>query len=244
MNVLITGMNGTVAPVIAQQLQAAGHELTVWDRQRTPPEDESAARAFILESHPDWFLHVATGSLDWAQMAAQTCAENDIRFLFTSSVSVFDGNQGAPLTVNTEPRATDDYGRYKLEGERRVLAAHPAALVVRLGWQIGTTTTGNHMLAHLHRTATEHGMIEASTRWIPSCAYLEDSADALHGLMRDAASGVYQLEGNPGLSFHEIVTRLNQWHGFGWNVQATQTPEMDNRMSDPRVKMRFIDTHW
>jgi dTDP-4-dehydrorhamnose reductase len=244
MKAIITGMNGTVAPVIAQTLTRAGFTVIPWDRRVTPPEDEAASRAFILEQRPDWFFHVATGSPDWVRVAAETCARHGISFLFTSSVSVFDGSQRGPFAVDVEPRAGDDYGRYKLECERHVVNAHPSALIARLGWQIGVEPQANNMLAHLHRTATEQGFIEASTRWVPSCAYLEDTAAGILELVRAAASGLYQLEGNPGLSFHEIVTRLCQHHGFDWDVRTTEHHVQDNRMIDPRVKLRSIDEHW
>jgi dTDP-4-dehydrorhamnose reductase len=244
MKAIITGTNGTVAPVIARTLTRAGWRVVAWDRQVTPPEDEAASRAFILEHRPDWFLHVATGSPDWAGLAAETCALHGISFLFTSSVSVFDGSQQGPFPVTAEPRATDDYGRYKLEVERRVATALSSALIARLGWQIGSEPHGNTMLTHLHRTATTQGFVEASTRWVPSCAYLEDTAAAIHALIDANASGLYQLEGNPGLNFFEIVTRLNDHHGFGWDVRATENHVQDNRMIDPRVNVRRIDDHW
>jgi dTDP-4-dehydrorhamnose reductase len=237
-------MNGTVAPVVARTLTRAGFEVTAWNRQVTPPEDAAAARAFIAQQAPDWFLHIATGSPDWAELAAETCAHHGIAFLFTSSVSVFDGSQPGPFPVNADPRATDDYGRYKLECERRVTRAHSSAVVARLGWQIGTTPEANNMLSFLHRTATENGVIEASTRWTPSCAYLEDTASAIRDLMFAGATGLYQLEGNPGLTFHEIVTRLNRHHGFGWEVRATEAYVQDNRMIDARVQVRTIVEHW
>jgi dTDP-4-dehydrorhamnose reductase len=58
------------------------------------------------------------------------------RLVHASTDYVFDGT--GPAAESTDPHPLNVYGRTKLEGERRVLAADPRALVVRLsavfGW--------------------------------------------------------------------------------------------------------------
>lgn len=142
MRALLTGMNGTVAPALAQHLSNHGHLIIRWDRSRVPIDNPDGIRAFIREARPDWFFHVATGSPGWAEWVARACAEQGVKFLFISSVSVFSPAQGGPLTVHIPPEPADDYGRYKYACEQRVRHANPDALIVRLGWQIGTTPGG------------------------------------------------------------------------------------------------------
>lgn len=95
----------------------------------------------------------------------------------------------------------------------------------------------------LAKQSAEHGKIEASTRWIPSCAYLDDSAEMLDKRVKNAEPGLYQLGGNPGLNFHEIATRLNTLHGGEWTIVPTDQPDHDGRMLDERITFPPISVH-
>ena len=171
---------------------------------------------------------------------AQVCAAHQIKFLFTSSVSVFSHQQHGPFGVDVQPAATDDYGAYKIECEQRVRQANPQALIARLAWQIGTAPGSNNMIDFLHRTMQVSGKIEASTNWYPACAFLEDTADAVYRLIDTYEPGTYHLDGNPGLTFHQIVTGLNRLHGEQWSVVPTTAPVQNNRMLDDRITIKPI----
>jgi dTDP-4-dehydrorhamnose reductase len=240
MRAIITGMNGTVAPAVARHLRKHGHESIAWDRSRTPTDDPDAIRRFITEQRPDWFFHVATGSPDWAEAVARVCGEQGIRFLFTSSVSVFANTQQGPFTPDATPQPNDDYGAYKLECERRVRGANAEAIIARLAWQIGDAPGSNNMVDYLERTATTHGRIDASASWVPACAFLQDTAASLHALIESYPADLYQLDANPGLSFFEIATRLNRMHGERWRIEQAEAPAQNNRMLDDRIAITPI----
>ena len=59
------------------------------------------------------------------------------RLIHISTDLVFDGTKGEPYTEDDKPNPLDDYGRSKLEAERRVLELHPGALVVRTSLLVG-----------------------------------------------------------------------------------------------------------
>ena len=237
MKIIITGINGTVAPVLAQRLRADGHTIVGWNRNDVPPDDRAAVARFLDSARPDAICHLATGSPEWAE----SLAASGSRMLYTGSVSVFSGEQRGPFGVDAEPRPSDDYGRYKLECERRILAANSGAVVARIGWQIGDSARSNNMVHYLTRTNAEMAGIDASEKWVPSCSFLADTAAALVTLLCDrAATGLYHLEGNPGLSFLEIANRLNERHGRSWNVRRAVEPAQDQRLIDPRVRFAPI----
>ena len=240
MKALLTGMNGTVAPALAQALAAAGHAIVPWNRSIHPVDHPDAVRFFIECEKPDLFCHAAMGAPEWAEWAARSCAERDIPFLYISSVSVFAAYQSGPFTVQDIPAPDDDYGRYKLHCECRVQAAHPGAHVVRIGWQIGSAPGGNQMVDYLDRTFKEHGRIEASTRWFPGCSFLPDTAAALVHILHTLPPGLYHLDGNPGLDFFQIATGLNQLLGNPWSVAPIAGLVQNHRMLDPRVPVAPI----
>lgn len=240
MKFLVTGMNGTVAPALAQALAQAGHSVTAWNRSAVSVDDPETIRRFIASEQPDGFFHVAMGSPRWAEDAARTCAELAIRFCYVSSVSVYSNAQTGPFTTADLPEPNDDYGRYKLECERRVQAVHPEAWIARLGWQIGTAPGGNHMVDYLERTFRERGQIDASLQWFPACSFLADMAQALVQLIPSNPAGLYHLDGNPGLNFHDVASGLNRLHGDRWKIVPGPAPIQNNRMLDPRVPLRSI----
>lgn len=240
MKALITGMRGTVAPILARQLQQHGHQVIAWDRNQVPTDDNDAIRQFIQHHQPDWFFHVATGSPDWAEAIAQVCAEQQIKLLFTSTVSVFGPQQQAPLTPDLTPAPQDDYGRYKQECEQRMAAAHPQLIIARLAWQIGDAPGSNTMVNYIDQTVREQGQLPASTSWYPACAFLVDTAAGLYRLTTDMQPGVYHLDGNPGLSFYDIAQALNTVQQRNWTIVAINDPVFDNRMQDDRIVINPI----
>jgi dTDP-4-dehydrorhamnose reductase len=242
MHTIVTGMNGTVAPALAAALRERGAQVTAWDRAANPPDSEGAVRMFIERHRPVAVCHVATGAPEWAQWIAIACGDLGIPLLWTGSVSVFGSGHTAPFTPDMRPDATDDYGKYKILCESLVREANPRAIIARLGWQIGDAPGSNTMTDFLVRAAaTGRNRIEASERWIPSCAVLGDTAAALAELLSLGEPGVYHLEGNrDGLTFHEIAVRIGLKLGASWDIKPVQTPALDNRMADPRVRMNQV----
>lgn len=242
MKAIITGLSGTVAPVLARTLVDAGHTVIPWDRSRVPTDNRQAISDFMNSEHPDWFFHLATGSPDWAEAVARVCARQKVKFLFTSSVSVFASAQRGPFTVDSLPQPDDAYGNYKLECEKRVCATHPEALVVRLGWQIGKTPGANHMVDYLDRTFRMESHIAASTNWYQACSFLEDTTGSLKYIMETLTAGVYHVDGNPGLNFYEIAMGLNRLLGEPWIVTPSGSPVQNNLMQDKHFQVSPI-TH-
>ena len=64
------------------------------------------------------------------------------RLIHISTDVVFDGTKREPYTEDDEPNPLDDYGRSKLDAERRVLELHPEALVVRTSLLVGREQPG------------------------------------------------------------------------------------------------------
>lgn len=234
--VLLTGMNGTVAPVLAGEMRGRGCEVVTWDRRVVMPDDRASVARFIREVKPSAIVHCAMGSPHWAEDMARVCAEEGGKFLLVSSASVYGTQQQGPFTVEDVPKPSDDYGRYKLECERRVRAANDQAIVVRIGWQMALRRGGNNMFEHLAQKQAEHGHIAASTEWFPACSFLEDTARALAGALENSAPGLYLLDGNPGWSFWQIASTLNGAPGVNWEIRPSTDFRWNNRMVDDRLE--------
>jgi dTDP-4-dehydrorhamnose reductase len=232
--VLLTGLNGTVAPAVAKELRARGDEVVAWDRGAVSPDDRGAIERFIRETKPSALVHCAMGSPRWAEDMARVCAEEGCAFLYVSSASVYGTQQQGPFAIDDAPEPSDDYGRSKLECEQRVRAANPEARIVRIGWQIALRPGGNNMVEHLIRRQAEDGHIAASTEWFPACSFLDDTARGLADVLT-FPPGLSLLDGNPGWSFVRIANALNAAMGGSWGVRSDNAFRWNNRMVDPRL---------
>lgn len=233
MNLLVTGLHGTLGLVLARRAEALGASVLRWDRRQVDPEDRDASRRWLETNRPDAIAHLANGSPGWAGGLAAYAAEREIPFLFTSSAMVFHHEPDGPHAPRDPRTAEDDYGRYKITCEDAVRAAHPAAMIARIGWQIDPHQPGNNMLMQLDRRQTEGRFVPASALWRPACSFMEDTADALFDLCRNPSPGVVHLDSNAveGHGFDAIVGALRDaFARYSWVVRRTQEYRHDQRL--------------
>ncbi len=237
--ILVTGLNGTVAPFVASRLRSTGNEVVAWDRTSVPEHDLAASTAFLARTDPAGVFHIGMGPPEWAGLMAEWCRDHGRRFAFTSTASVFSSAKTGPLTIDDTPDAIDDYGSYKRACEEKIVLANPDALVVRLGWQIGDSAGSNNMLDYFEQHARD-GNLTLSRQWFPACSFLDDTAVTLVDLENREATGLYHLDGNPGLSIFEIGCRLSRFHADRWQVNEAEQPRFNNLMRDDRVDVAPI----
>ncbi len=235
MRLLITGLNGSLAPKVAAQARSGGFEVVGWDRRAVSPDDSQAVASWLAEQRLDAIAHLAFGPESFAAQLARHAAEHGIPFLFTSTAMVFHHEPDGPHHVADPRTAKDDYGRYKIRCEDAVRASNPAACIVRLGWQIDPTPSGNNMLAALDAQQAREGGIKVSTRWRPACSFMADTAAAILSLLSARATTTIHLDSNAreGHSFAAIVHALRRTYGRAhWGVRPTLDYAHDQRLLD------------
>ena len=158
---LVTGGTGYLG---SELLRAAGPGAAATYFSSQPPElpgvewlrldvrDEEAVGAAFEQARPAAVVHTAylqegaeardTNVLGSAHVAV-AAARAGARLVHVSTDVVFDGRAQAPYSETDTPNPLTAYGRSKLEAERRVLAAHPAALVVRRKRSLPSTLTSS-----------------------------------------------------------------------------------------------------
>lgn len=229
LRLLITGLGGTLAPVLADVARTQGHLVLPWDRH-TPGFDPAAAFAAL---RPDAVAHLGLSDAATSAQLAGLAARAGLPFLFTSTAMVFDHQPDGPHRPGDERTARDDYGRMKVASEDAVLAAHPQASIVRLGWQIGAQATGNTMLAALDRWQAEQGEVAVSRVWIPACSSMDDTAPALLGLLHEP--GTHHLDANAAEAWTmaEIAAALQRAHHRDhWRLRVHEDYRHDQRLID------------
>ena len=218
MKAMITGSSGTVGKALKAYFKRRKIEVVSWDRATVAIDDYYAMERFVKLENPGVVYHLATASqptglpneswrvnYDWTSELAWITRMQRIRFVFASSVMVFSNDAKGPFMIDAKPDAPQGYGYEKRMAEKRVFYQNPDAYVARLGWQIGSRTGGNHMVDYLQRQQDQHGHVLASSKWLPACAFLNDTAGALVALL-DLEPALYQLDSNDHWTFFDIAT--------------------------------------
>lgn len=206
MRILITGGEGQLGRVLVAALRDE-HEAIAPGRAALDVTDAEAIAAAITAASTDVVVHCAaltdtakcerepeparTVNALGAEHVAHACAAAGARLVTVSTNEVFDGKAHAAYREDDAPRAINAYGASKLEGERRVIAAHPDALVVRTSWLYGG---GNDFVSKVLAAATAGRPLRFVTDEVASPTLAEDLAGAIRALIeRRAPPGIYHL---------------------------------------------------
>lgn len=234
MRCVVTGLKGSLAPQFARVAAAAGIDIVGWDRATVAPDDITAGRQWLDAIRPDAIVHMAMGSADWAGRLAHHAAMRDLPFIFTSTAMVFHHVPDGPHRIDSPRNAQDEYGRYKAACEDAVIAGHPAAMVVRIGWQIDPHQPGNNMLMALDQWQARDGHVAASRAWRPACSFMADTSAAMVALLRRPAAGVMHLDSNAdeGHDFASIVGALKaHYRRDAWVLRLHDDYRHDQRLA-------------
>ncbi|MCV2231859.1 sugar nucleotide-binding protein [Acholeplasma manati] len=239
MKVIITGMNGTVAPWIAKVYKSKGYEVVSFDRTKTNIDNEDAILKFIETQDPRVIIHCALGPVSWAESLARISRMLDITFVYTSTVSVYGNQQKGPFVVSDPVIPNDDYGTYKKQCEDACLAINPKSYILRLGWQIGYDEHNNQMLHYIHEKMKSEGVCKLSSRFYPSASFLEDTAQSIYAVVLNLPPDIYLLNSNHKYSLYEIGLYLKKQHPL-IKIEEDLSFIYDNRMFDIRVPIKKL----
>jgi len=206
--ILIAGAQGTLGRAFGRICHTRGLAAAALGRADLDIAEPAAVEAALKKYRP-WAVVNAAGyvrvddaetdvercfreNATGPEVLAKACAAHGLPLLIFSSDLVFDGEQEEPYTESSVPNPLNVYGRSKLAGERAVLAAHPAALVVRTsaffsGWD-------EHNFVHFALQAGRAGHpFEAADDVRMAPTYVPDLVNTALDLLLDEAHGIWHL---------------------------------------------------
>ncbi|MEN8238717.1 MAG: dTDP-4-dehydrorhamnose reductase [Actinomycetota bacterium] len=147
---------------------------------------------------------------------ATICSELGIPFLTFSTDYVFDGTSGSGYIESDIPDPVNAYGRSKLEGERRALAADASTLVIRTSWVV-SGTHDNFVSTMLHLAAQGTALrVVNDQRGRPTIA--ADLALRAWDALRSGATGVLHLANQGEATWFDLAEQAIATAGIEGNT--------------------------
>jgi len=229
--VLLLGRTGQVGSEV-ERLLAGRAALVAPDETVLDLRDEAALRAAVRKASPAVIVNAAGyTAVDRAEsepevaravnavapgVLAEEAARQGALFVHYSTDYVFDGAKGAPYVETDIPAPLGEYGRSKLEGERRALAAGGRGVVLRTSWMYGPR--GQNFLLTMLRLFEERDEVRVVDDQV--------GAPTTAGYLAEATLRV--IEAQPPLSacglYHLTAGGVTSWCGF-----ARRIHELDGR---------------
>lgn len=205
---LVTGANTALGRTFARFCRLRGLPAVLRSRCDLDPADPAAVDAALDEWRP-WAVVSAGGygRVDAAEndpeacrrenavaagVLAGRCADRGVRQVTFSTDLVFDGRADRPYREGDAVGPLNVFGTTKAEAEAAVLAANPAALVVRSGAAFGSHGGRDFVRAAL-RVVGAGGVFPAAGDLTVTPCYLPDLVHAVLDLLIDGVTGVCHL---------------------------------------------------
>jgi len=157
------------------------------------------------EDEPEFALALnAVGPEHIARLAQSLGA----RFIHISTDYVFDGKASRPYREDDPTGPTGVYGKTKAEGEKRVIAACPEAIILRTAWLYGKHGPNFvYTMLRLMRERTELGVV-ADQRGTPTWAY--DLAKAIIAILGKEfpAPDIYHFTNEGETTWYEFAREI------------------------------------
>ncbi|MFL6716109.1 MAG: family 1 glycosylhydrolase [Burkholderiaceae bacterium] len=227
--IVILGASGTLGSAFARICRQRNLHFHVLSRQELDMTDPDAVERMIARYQP-WAIVNAAGyvRVDEAEkdmerclwenahgpsVLAVACARHDIELLTFSSDLVFDGRQQKPYVESDAVAPLNAYGRSKVQAERRVLATHPASLVVRTSAFFSPWDSHNFITQAL-RSLGRGERFAAANDMTVSPTYVPDLVHACLDLLIDRESGLWHLTNSEPVTWADLAQRAGEMAGM------------------------------
>eukprot|EP00240_Pyramimonas_obovata_P003539 CAMPEP_0118932070 /NCGR_PEP_ID=MMETSP1169-20130426/8996_1 /TAXON_ID=36882 /ORGANISM="Pyramimonas obovata, Strain CCMP722" /LENGTH=873 /DNA_ID=CAMNT_0006874667 /DNA_START=50 /DNA_END=2671 /DNA_ORIENTATION=+ len=157
-----------------------------------------------------------------------------IQTVFISTDYLFDGEDG-PYDETAVPNPVNVYGMSKLEGEQKVLAACPSALIVRTTTVFGPEQQTKNFVSQVNKAlAVEGNVFRVPNDQLTTPTYSKDLALVTRKLLATNASGIFHVVGPETMSKYEFAVKIATHAGLDVSMlQAIPTDSFCQKAKRP-----------
>lgn len=257
MKVLVLGASGIVGRAFVAEATRRGWPVTGLRRADADIGDRGALRAALEAHSPELVLNCAAFTRvdecesDEATAArvndaavgilAEECRRAGSRLMHLSTDYVFDGESREPYAEGARAAPLSVYGRTKLAGERRALAA-PGALVVRTSGVFGIGGA-NFVDAVAERLSISGDPLPVVADQVTAPTYAPFLARALADLGESGATGVWHYRNREPVSWYELASAIAGELGSEREIAAVPTAAVPRPARRPAWSVLAVDKY-
>jgi dTDP-4-dehydrorhamnose reductase len=220
--ILMFGRTGQLARALAVAATDTATPLTALGRDDADLTDLAAIDRAIRRHRPSHVVNAAAYTAvdraetepalahainaDAPEAMARACADIGCGFATVSTDFVFDGTASTPYRTDAPVAPLGVYGESKAEGERRVLAAHPGALVLRTAWV--HDAHGRNFVTTMLRVMRERDEVRVVADQIGTPTAASSLARALLDLVAGGASGIHHFTDAGVASWYDLAVSV------------------------------------
>lgn len=249
MRLLLFGATGQVGREIIDAARRRGIVLSAPSRAEADLLKPGAGAGAVERVRPDAIINAAAWTaVDKAEteqaaarrLNAEAPAELaaaakalGARLVHLSTDYVFDGSASSPLEEGAAAGPLNVYGATKLDGERAVFAALPAAVVVRTSW-VYAAHGANFVktMLRLAETKEEISVVGDQTGGPTPAAAIAEACIEIAS-RRDGPGGLYHFQGAPPASWAEFAQAIFAAAGKPVKVNRILTRDYKTPASRP-----------
>lgn len=227
MNILITGANGQLGNEMrVLSAQHPKHTYFFTDVAELDITDIKAVSAFVKANAVDLIVNCAAyTNVDKAEEDEATAMKinaealavlgsQSVKVIHISTDYVFAGNEHVPCRETDPVAPRTAYGRTKYEGEKRLLAACPEAVIIRTAWLY--SSFGNNFVKTMIRLGREKEQLGVVFDQIGTPTYAADLAWAIFTVIESPVwyPGIYHFTNEGVCSWYDFTIAIHKMAGI------------------------------
>ena len=253
MNILVTGCNGQLGNEM--QVLAPTHPQHTYFFTDIPELDitnQKAVSEFVNDHSIDLIVNCAAyTNVDKAEEDEATAlrinadaltvlGSQGARVIHISTDYVFSGDEHTPCRETDPVAPRTAYGRTKYEGEKRLLAVCPDAVILRTAWLY--SSFGNNFVKTMIRLGQERKELGVVFDQIGTPTYAADLAQAIFTVIDSPVwrPGIYHFTNEGVCSWYDFTIAIHQLYG-GIDCQIRPILSEEYQYKTPRPHYSVLD---
>ena len=253
MNILVTGSNGQLGNEMrvlsAKHLK---HRYFFTDVEELDITDKAAVSAYVETNAIELIVNCAAyTNVDKAEEdeatamkinaeALSVLGSQGVKVIHVSTDYVFSGDEHIPCreTDSVAPRTA--YGRTKYEGEKRLLAVCPEAVILRTAWLY--SSFGNNFVKTMIKLGKEKEQLGVVFDQIGTPTYAADLAAAIFTVIESPVwhPGIYHFTNEGVCSWYDFTIAIHELAGIT-NCQVRPILSEEYTYKTPRPHYSVLD---
>ena len=253
MNILVTGSNGQLGNEMRVLSTAhEQHRYFFTDVEELDITDREAVSAFVNTNAIDLIVNCAAyTNVDKAEEdeatamkinaeALSVLGSQGVKVIHISTDYVFSGDEHLPCRETDPVAPRTAYGRTKYEGEKRLLAVCPEAVILRTAWLY--SSFGNNFVKTMIRLGKEKESLGVVFDQIGTPTYAADLAEAIFMVIEFPVwrPGVYHFTNEGVCSWYDFTLAIHELAGIK-NCQVRPILSEEYTYKTPRPHYSVLD---